>query len=776
MMNSQTLRLCLIASILAAVLATPIQLLGLSDSQEIAGRQTLLFNDDWLFAPTVKGFSAPDSEFTSDITLPHTTVELPWHDFHDKEYQIISTYRKHFSVERLSGRRIVVLFDGVMLAATVYVNNRQVAAEHRGGYTPFWYDITSFVNEGPSNTIQVVVDSTERNDIPPFGFTVDYLAFGGIYRDVHLMYLNPVYIHNIFVMQQGASTGQLDLKVKIFVNNPTGVSGDYTALLSLKDANGNIVATVSSRITVGPSATGVYVIPFDRLSGAVALWSLDTPVLYAMEVNLQSGSTIADSKSTRFGFRDAKFEKTGGFFLNGKPLKLMGLNRHQTYPYIGAAAPARLQTYDADLLKYNHSLNIVRTSHYPQSTYFLDRCDEIGILVFEEIPGWQHIGNQDWKSVSMIELQAMIERDWNHPSIIMWGVRINESPDDFEFYNATNHLAHSLDPTRQTGGVRNFLTSQFLEDVYTYNDFSNTIVEPTQQPHLVTEFNGHMYPTKVYDQEERTIEHALRHARIQSDARGNSRVSGALGWCFADYNTHRMFGSGDRICYHGVSDIFRLPKLAASVYESQIDPRIRPVLKIATLWTLGDRSASGVDPIYAFSNCDYADAYVSGVKKGRFYPAFDEFPHLMYPPIKAPGLGYDWSEEMPDFQMIGYYGNHTFCATQSIAADGVPEKLEFYTLAPSIKADAADMTWVVFKVVDKFGNRLPYSTKVVSFTIEGPGRIVGDNPFALIGGQAAIFVKSTKMPGTIKVGVGSIFHIVPDGLDCSNRKTRLVRF
>ena len=133
--------------------------------------------------------------------------------------------------------------------------------------------------------------------------------------------------------------------------------------------------------------------------------------------------------------------------------------------------PKSAQMKDADILKYDLSLNIARTSHYPQSKHFLNRCDEIGLLVFEEIPGWQHIGGQEFKENTLKNVEAMIKRDFNHPSIIIWGVRINESLDDHDLYVKTNELARKLDPTRPTGGVRYLHNSEFLEDVYTFNDF-----------------------------------------------------------------------------------------------------------------------------------------------------------------------------------------------------------------------------------------------------------------------------------------------------------------
>ncbi|WP_262412015.1 glycoside hydrolase family 2 TIM barrel-domain containing protein [Aeromonas hydrophila] len=278
--------------------------------------------------------------------------------------------------------------------------------------------------------------------------------------------------------------------------------------------------------------------------------------------------------------------------MNGKPLKLMGLNRHQSFPYVGYAMGRSAQEQDAELVKRVLKCNVVRTSHYPQSTYFLDHCDRIGLLVFEEIPGWQHIGGPAWKAESVENVRRMIERDWNHPSIIIWGVRINESQDDHDFYTETNRLARELDPTRQTGGVRYIDESELLEDVYTMNDFSQGSEElpGNNRPHvalrnqrevtglsklvpyLVTEFNGHMYPTKRTDQEQRQAEHVSRHLRVLDAMHGDPNVSGCIGWCMFDYNTHQEFGSGDRICYHGVMDMFREPKFAAYAYISQCDP------------------------------------------------------------------------------------------------------------------------------------------------------------------------------------------------------------
>jgi len=181
----------------------------------------------------------------------------------------------------------------------------------------------------------------------------------------------------------------------------------------------------------------------------------------------------------------------------------------------------------------------------------------------------------------------MIQRDWNHASIVIWWVRINESPDSHDFYTRTNALAHVLDTTRPTGGVRYISESELLEDVYTMNDFilgneenggnrPRTPLRPQLEvtgldrvvPYMITEFGGHMYPTKNRDQEQRHGEHVTRHLEVLNAMYGDPQIAGAIGWCAFDYNTHKDFGSGDRICHHGVMDMFREPKFAAYLCKS----------------------------------------------------------------------------------------------------------------------------------------------------------------------------------------------------------------
>lgn len=705
-------------------------------------RKHVLFNSEWMFAPARLELNSPDENFTA-ITLPHSNKIFPHNNIDNAQYQFISTYRKRFNFsENNENAQVFLEFEGVMLACEVYLNDHLVG-EHLGGFISFKVNLTQYLING-ENVLTVYVDSHEREDIPPFGHLVDYLTFGGIYRDVNLLIVPDTHIENIFINASEVLTEpRLSCEVRLHQFAP-GIELQATLI----DPAGQEIAQSQAEKAEGKITN----IEFDSIP-EIRLWDIESPVLYTVRISMIKEDKMVDSLSSRFGFRQAEFRKDGGFYLNGIRLNLFGLNRHQTYPYIGAAAPARLQRQDAEILKYELACNIVRTSHYPQSPHFLNRCDEIGLLVFEEITGWQHIGDQEWQEKVIEELEAMLERDHNHPSIILWGVRVNESPDSDDFYARTNEIARKLDPSRQTGGVRCITDSTFLEDVFTYNDFSNTVIDPVEIPYLITEFSGHMFPTKTWDHEERLIDHALLHARIQNEQLGNQKISGGIGWCAFDYATHIEFGSGDRICYHGVMDTFRLPKWAAYFYNSQQDPAKGIVMQAATHWTMGDRNGGGNNPLTIFSNCDQIELVMGYVNLGKFSPDFNSYPNLEHPPFIIQGLDqYNaWGQRhFHDLYLTGYINDEPVIH-QHIPSDRLPKKLELTADTDSLFADGADMCRLIFRITDEFNNPLPYATKIVEFEIDGEADLIGENPYPLIGGQAALYLKARHQPGSVTV-------------------------
>jgi len=595
---------------------------ALADEPVTQGRVIYPINRGWRYhAARVAGAEMPgfdDSKFER-VVIPHTNIQLPWHSFDDKDYEFVSTYRRRFKYPNgAQGKRVFVDFEGVMTASTVWINGVRLG-EYKGGFTPFSFELTQHLRRDAENVLVVEVDSTERQDIPPFGDQVDYLTFGGIYREVSLRIVAASFLENIFVRPVDVLSSRPALEVDCFLQHLEPVHGPLHLEAELRDAE-RVVARASLRIP-GPATS--YTIRFDRLS-AVKLWDLQHPNLYNVRVRLLHETQVIDQDERRFGFRSARFT-AHGFELNGKVVKLRGLNRHQTFPFAGAAMPWRVQRRDAQILRQRLKCNIVRTSHYPQSRHFLDACDELGLLVLEEIPGWHHIGDAAWKDLAVDNVRRMIRRDWNHPAVILWGVRINESSDDHDFYTRTNAVAHQLDPTRQTGGIRAFQDSELLEDVFTMNDFGYPLKAPNHACYLNTEFIGHTYNTKSIDNADRLMEHTLRHARVHDQLASNPQYAGGIAWCAFDYNTHPDFGSGDRICYHGVADIFREPKPAAGFYRSQCDPTEEVVVVPAIHWAPSD-GAGGLSKLVVCSNCEHLKLYLAG-KPFAEGPRVQNLPH-----------------------------------------------------------------------------------------------------------------------------------------------------
>ncbi len=555
----------------------------------------------WQFAESWSEEFLSGAGEAEDVRLPHTVRELPLHYAGPEDYEMLCGYRRvlHIPAE-YEGKRLFLQFDGAAHIASVFVNGRETVT-HRCGYTAFRVEITGLVRYGADNLVAVRLDCTENPAIPPFGFVIDYLTYGGLYREVWLDVREQAYIEDIFVTTPAAGRVRAVLTVS---------GGQQHVRLRVLDGG------------VCLAECGGDGSKFDVSVPNAAQWSPEHPKLYTLEAVLDNG----DTQRVSFGFRTAEF-RADGLYLNGERVFMRGLNRHQSYPYIGYAAPESLQREDARILKHELGCNAVRTSHYPQSRYFIDECDREGLLVFTELPGWQHIGGEEWKAQAVENVREMIMQYRNHPSIVLWGVRINESVDDDDLYRRTNAIAHELDPSRATSGVRYLEKSSLLEDVYSYNDFShcgdNAGVKPKRKVTpdmnralIVSEHNGHMFPTKSFDPWEKRQAQALRHARVLNDAAADGEHAGCFGWCMFDYPTHKDFGSGDRVCYHGVMDAFRNPKTAAALYASQSGET--PVLEVGSPMDIGDYAAGNTGRVYVFTNADEVALY----KNDRYVTSF----------------------------------------------------------------------------------------------------------------------------------------------------------
>ena len=568
------------------------------------------------------------------VRLPHNPRTVAQHYAGPEDYEGVYGYRKTLALDAsLAGKRIFVQFDGAAHIATVYINGRRKTT-HNTGYTAFRVEITNDVRLDGTDLLAVRLDSTENPSVPPFGFVIDYLTYAGLYRDVWLDVRNPACIADVFVQTPDLHTARVQ----------TTFSGITDALIRhrILDRGGACVAETifAASESKVDAPEGLTVCCSTLRADGAQPWSDETPNLYTLETTLlDADMQPQDVQTVRFGFRTAEC-KADGFYLNGRRTFMRGLDRHQAYPYLGYAAPESLQREDARILKEELCCNAVRTSHYPQSQYFIDACDELGLFVFTEIPGWQHIGDEAWQKQALDNVREMVLQYRNHPSVVLWGVRINESRDNDKLYTETNALAHFLDPSRQTSGVRYLQKSSFLEDVYAYNDFKpfdydapirkkDEVVPDGSRGYLISEHSGHMFPTKPYDPWSKRQMHALRHARTLDAAMASGEHAGCFGWCMFDYATHKDFGSGDRICYHGVMDAFRNPKMAAAAYASQGDET--PVLEIGSPMCIGDYPAGEIGKIYAFSNADRVALYKND-KLVKIYKPM-EWKGLKHPPF-----------------------------------------------------------------------------------------------------------------------------------------------
>lgn len=784
---------------------------------------TLYLNDDWLFTEQFEdSLVAPEypENTLQPVRLPHTCKETPFHYFDESLYQMVSGYRRHLLIPKdWQGKRILLTFEGAAHDSTVFCNGKKVG-EHHCGYTAFTVDLTDNVLYGQDNLLCVRLDSRENLNVPPFGYVIDYMTYGGIYRDVRLevkekVSLSDIFVHTAIDFRSSPVTAQITSEITLTESDKNVTIRQYYMPKSTAAAQESWRLLCEQTVSTDVSCDKEF--SLTATITAPLLWDTEEANLYILKTQLYQDNTLLDETETTFGIREAVFKKDG-FYLNGRKLRIRGLNRHQSFPYVGYAMPKSMQRLDADLLKKELGLNAVRTSHYPQSHYFLERCDELGLLVFTEFPGWQHIGDDSWKAQAVANAEDMIRQYRNHPSIILWGIRINESPDDDAFYEKTNAVAHKLDPSRPTGGVRAMKKSHLLEDVYTYNDFlhdgempgcdpKKKVTSDMEKPYLISEYNGHMYPTKAFDNEERRSEHAIRHANVLDAVAGQPDIAGSFGWCMFDYNTHKDFGSGDRICYHGVMDMFRNPKLAANIYACEQEQT--PVLEITSSMDIGEHPGCNRGNIYILSNADSVKMYKNDRFIKEYLPGMSPYKHLKHGPILIDDFIGDsfaqnerfrpkHAKEITDAmnlvargslnhipkrlyltalkllliyhidfaevtrlytKYIGDWGGTATIYRFDAIKDGKVVKSVTKEPVREIRLEAEadhtilteqhsyDVALVRIRAVDDHGNVLPFYQEPVRLITEGDISIIGPDTIALQGGMGGTYVKSTGRSG-----------------------------
>ena len=721
--------------------------------------QRIYLNDNWYFTPHyTEALLQSDADWTlfEKVRIPHALCEMPLSHFDEMACQQLCGYSRKIHIEDAWRKgHLILTFEGAAHEATVYINGHQ-AVRHYGGYTAFSVDILPFLVDGSEQMVTVRLDSRESLNQPPFGSVTDALVYGGIYRDVYLDIKSDYYIEDIYTATPDVRTDDKILKAEIKLN-------DYAEGLTLSahlDTWTEIPAEDDSLQHWELKTAEVhfkiscltYTVP-----GAM-LWDVEMPNLYVLTVDLYKEGQCIDTKQVRVGFREAVFDAEG-FWLNGRILKLCGFSRYQSWPYVGYAMPKGPQQLDADLLKYELGANVVRTLQGPPSQHFIDRCDEIGLLVIPEIPGWQMIGDTRWKKITVRNVREMVTQYRSHPSVILWDVRVRDTDDMDALYYKTSRLAKELDVYRQTGGARDFAGSHCYEDVYLYDDTgcdagslaiqSETITGDPSKACIVSGHQSLAGQVRLEEGIKVGWQQMMQQAKAWAMVEGNDSLAGSLAPVMADYSISRLYSGGDGICGCGMMDVFRNPKMAAALFKSQCESEpvciaCPPVNDQMVVWT----------------NADHILLYREDQLIDAFYPDEATFRDLVHPPIIIDHLNEKaYAGKAPEKTVLFSKCYRVTWRIEAIKADEVVAET-FIVPTPDVRLQIMtdkqrlveenryDVATVHIEAVSEHGQHLyTYETPLVLKT-EGDIELIGPSVITMKGGFAGTYVRSLGKSGS----------------------------
>lgn len=769
------------------------------------GRSVYSMNPAWrFFKGEVQGAESVgfDDGKWQLVSLPHGLELLPDEASGCVNYQGAAWYRKHFvPQEEWKGKQLFLHFEAIMGKSKVWVNG-QLVKEHFGGFLPVIANVTPYLKYGEDNVIAVWADNSDDPSYPP-GKAQDMLDFaylGGIYRDCWMVAHNEVYITDpnyenevagggLFVSFGDVSETEAQVRLDAHLRNASSRPFAGKIVYQLCDKQGKQVAGIEKnlRIRAGKTqkiAAGIEV-PYPHL------WSPDSPYLYDLFVYVKDdkGHTI-DGYRRRVGVRSIEFKGKDGFWLNGKPypFPLIGANRHQDFAIIGNALPNSLHWRDAKKLR-DAGLRVIRNAHYPQDPAFMDACDELGLFVIVNTPGWQFWNEEPIFAQRVYsDIRNMVRRDRNHPSVWMWEPILNETwyPEDFarnvvdilkEEYpypycyagcdvTARGHEyfpIHFTHPLNGSGGAFNTDTMNPAVSYFTREWGDN-----------VDDWNSHNSPSRVY----RGWGEVPMLVQAQGYAKPDYKYTcydvlyrtsrQHMGGCLWHSFDHQRGYHPDPF-YGGIMDAFRQPKLSYYMFCSQ-----RPVEENPEL--IADNGpmvyiANAMTPfspkdVTVYSNCEEVRlTYCKGGKQFTYHkPAASE--GMPSPVIVFPGvfdvmydkqLSRDGKQADSYLLAEGLVGGKVV-VTHKVEPSRRPSKLLLWVdnEGTDMVADGSDVVTVVAAMADGNGNIKRLNNGEVKFEIEGEGRLVADehtrtNPRAISWGTAPVLVQSTTVPGKIRI-------------------------
>lgn len=773
-----------------------------------SGREVYSMNPAWRFHKgAVEG--AETKEFNDKdwtvVSLPDGIEYLPTEASGCINYQGEVWYRKHFTPDAaLKGKKLFLHFEAIMGKSKVFVNGK-LLTEHFGGYLPVIADVTDVLDWNGDNVIAVWADNSDDPSYPPGKAqdVLDYTYFGGIYRDCWLIAHNNVFITDpnyenevagggLFVAFGKVSDALAEVQLKIHVRNATKNPFSGRVEYMLLQPDGTEVARLSDKIQVkvGRATTVSDRMPVKQ----PMLWTPSTPTLYNLLVRvLDKEGNVIDGYRRRIGIRSIEFKGKDGFYLNGRPYgkPLIGANRHQDFAVVGNAVANSIHWRDAKKLK-DVGMEIIRNAHCPQDPAFMDACDELGLFVIVNTPGWQFWNDApEFAQRVYSDIRNVVRRDRNHPSVWLWEPILNETwyPADFakntrdivdaEYpypycYSGSDsearghenfpvyfaHPANMQDASKEIDPTKTYFTREWgdnVDDWSSHNSPSRVARNWGEQPMRVQaqHYACPYYPVTSYDV---LYKQSPQH------------VGGCL-WHSFDHQR----GYHPDPFYGGLMDVFRQPKYSYYMFMAQ-----RPAVK-------NDRNAGSGPMVYiahemtpfsgkdvtVYSNCDEVRLTFNKGGKTYTYKKDKNRPGMPSPVITFPDV-YDFmvdkafsrTQKQDDVYLLAEgLIDGKVVATHKVVPARRPEKILLWmdNEGTDLKADGSNFVTVVAAVADKNGNIKRLNNYNIRFSIEGEGRLLGGpgvlaNPVPVKWGTAPVLVQSTLKPGKIRITASVLFE------------------
>jgi beta-galactosidase len=719
-------------------------------SAEPSARERLLLDRGWLFhegdipfpvitghqpsydnakAGSSWGAAAPNFDDSSwkRVNLPHDwAVEQPFDPkanlSHGYRPRGMGWYRKYFRLDPADhGKHLELQFDGVATHCTIWVNG--VLAERSfTGYKSTYIDITPFAKYGSdTNVIAVQVDAVAQE-----GW---WYEGAGIYRHVWLVKRNPVHIETdgVFANPVRSAGGQWSIPVEVSLYSSAKEMAKVEVESTLIDASGRTVASARTQATIVPLRQALA--KFTLAVASPGLWSVDEPTLYSVRTVVRRNGTVVDEVTTRCGFRTIRFDPDKGFFLNDKPLKLLGTCNHQDHAGVGVAVPDSIWDFRIRRLKEMGS-NAYRAAHNAPASEFLDAADRLGLLVMDENRNFgstpEHLRQLDW----------LIRRDRNHPSVILWSV-FNEEPTQgtemgYEMVRRMSAAVKELDTTRpvtaaQSNSVLNPINASQAADVagfnYVYRDFDRYHALYPTKPIFSSEDTSTVMTRDEYvtnreqavldSYDDQVLPWGLSHRDAWKEVAERPFVAGTMVWTGFDYRGEPQplpwpaAGSS-----FGTMDLAGFPKAAYYIHQAQWI-RNRPILHLIPHWNWAGSEGKPLK-VMAITNAEKVALILNG-------KAVDEKPvdkyamvtfEVPYEPGKLEAIATSGGKEVARF---------------AVETTGVPTGIKLLADRASLAGDGYDAQPVTVQVVDAQGRVVPTSNLPVKFELTGPGAIIGLN-------------------------------------------------